>query len=211
VAFSPTTFATEPSLSFKGIHVGKSNVEDVLAIFKGAKVTPTSIEASEELHVDAVCGKRPEYDKAIRMTKESIDAWGSKLKQRNECSYQFAVNDQLYRIGKSSRGDYVFRIENGTVISVVADFTSGSLGVIAPALTEKFGKPSSAEPSTVKTRAGTSFENYTFKWLLPEGQIIATMRSGEIDRMALRFDSLRFLSLNRENDAKAAKEAAKNL
>src|SRR5436189_249211 len=102
-----------PALSFKGIELGKATRDEVLARYPGAAVYANRIMADTRNYAVPKCG--------------SLRAG------LGECRPD-AASDQLFRIGNTSSGEFVFFEADGSIQEVEATFSSPSYPAVVAAL-----------------------------------------------------------------------------
>lgn len=195
--FAAAAYADMPPLSFKGIEIGKSTLEDVKTKFPGATTYGSLVHADPSAYADSKCGTLVQSVRDPSISKCRGDA----------------ITDQLFRIGQTSSGDFFFEAPGGgtTIEEVRATFTTSSFSAVTGALREKYGTPTSTASEEFKTRAGATFPTAVLTWELPDGIIQARERSGKVDTMRLVMSSKRILSDRAEEARKSVKDAAKAL
>jgi hypothetical protein len=189
------TAADGPTLSFKGIELGKSTAADVQQRFPGARTYASTTMADPRSYADAKCGSLANSIRDSSVSKCRTDA----------------IVDQLFRIGQTSSGDFLFVEQDGTIAEVRATFTTSSFPAVVAALEEKYGKASSREASEVKSKAGASFDSTIVVWKHPDGEIVVRERSGRIDHMSLIISTGKAIERRKDEFQKSVKDAAKAL
>lgn len=195
-AFCASVLAADPpALSFKGIEFGKAVEQDVAEKFKGAKRYASTIIATSTYYADSTCGSLVDSVRNPAIGSCRSEAFGG----------------PLFRIGQTSAGEFMFTDRDGKIEELRATFTSNSFGTVIAALEEKYGKPTSSQAEQIQNKAGASFSNTVTTWKLPDGEIVATERSGKIETMSLRMSTNKVIAQRVEDAKKSVKEAAKNL
>ncbi len=187
--------ADASEISFKGIVLGKATEKDVLEKFNGAKRYGAFIFAKPSYNADAICGTLTDS-----LKNPSI------LTCRSE-----AMASQLFRIGQTSAGEFIFTDKDGTIEEVSASFSTSSFEAVLAALIEKYGKPTSQESERVQNKIGTTFNSMSATWKLSDGTLVVRERSGKVDTMSLQIFTNKIVNSRKEESLKSIKDAAKNL
>jgi hypothetical protein len=187
----PWAIGQTPSLSFKGIDLGKATRADVLNRYPGASVYAGRIRADTRNYAIPKCG-------SIRFSGTG------------ECRSD-AVESQLFRIGDTSSGEFTFLEVEEVVEEVEAIFSTQSYMAVVAALEEKYGKPTSAEVTEAKNLAGATLMNRSARWKLSDGEISALERSGLMNTMQLKMTTNRLIAKRLDEHGRSVNDAAKKL
>lgn len=76
-------------------------------------------------------------------------------------------------------------VREGIATSIMVTMQTGNFDRVAAALSEKWGKPSASESSTVQNRMGATFDQTTITWRVDGSVVTAKRRSSKIDQMSV--------------------------
>ncbi len=182
--------AAQPPLEFKGVPIGATKAE-LLATLPGFKCNGQFCFWFLQLEPDRVC--KPLSDMSDRNRK---------------CREQAILTS---RFGPGATKDYTVRIVEDRVASVAITIYETSFDITVAALTEKYGRPTVDETSTVQNRAGATFDNRRVAWKRPDGAIIAQQRSTSVDESVVHMTTHAAADVAAKERANEAKSGAKRL
>jgi hypothetical protein len=122
------------------------------------------------------------------------------------------VSGELFRLGRTSAGDFSFYLIDGVVERVRATFTHESYPAVVAAVKTKHGEPTETKAGAITTRAGASLPSTTITWKRADGGLIViTEHAGRVDTMELDLLTSKMAAQDSRERDKSVRDAAKGL
>ncbi len=177
-------------LELKGVVLGTTSGGEISKRWPGANVFGSTILVRPGAIADKACGSNV-ANESVRSCREPII--------------------ESLRLAGRSAGSYAFFLIDGIVERAAIDFNIIGYDVVAGALEQKYGVPTSKYIESKRTRLGGVFDSVTRKWDRPDGTIQLDQRGSVIDESQLDIMSRKYIDATNVDAQRQKTEGAKKL